>query len=637
MKQIPTAIYPFVCSPWRFAALLGVAFLAPAVAILAITNDSVPIEAAIDKSPETAALNETPSNEETIIPDAADLRFIRVTAGSFTMGSPPNEPGRIRGPESPEHTVTLSRDYDLAQTPITWKQWILVRSWATNNGYDDLPLLQKGSHGDDRNSDDDPVTMVSWWDAVQWLNAKSEMTGKTPVYYTSPAMDETSIYRTGRPSIHVDWLADGYRLPTEAEWEYAGRAGTTTAFYTGPISHIHQEPLDPNLDLAGWYSGNSEGKTHPVGQKEPNAWGLFDMHGNVWEWCWNYQESYGDESQTDPVGPVTGQNRVRRGGSWQHDAFLARSAYRLYSGPLNRLNSFGFRAARNADPRAENSSPSENAPDKEALESADQFSILSLAPDRPFGPEVALLSEAGKQYLGDPVFEVSEDGELSPATLPQRMEVLQTANRDFFIRGEVYLGGTYMEMPYPEDLLSGFTLFVREKDLHHRYELNPERPRTKRRLLEGKKLEEIEQPFHLGQPLLHEWTPFSALVTKDKIVFQIGHQIGQIPGPLDEDGKTFIGLAPGSKLRSLWLSFVQDPDEPENSQTSEEFPSRTWTDVSGRTLQGALLGFNETSVTIRRDFDKRIFTILLETLSEPDREIAADLLSQRAIEQREEQ
>ena len=132
----------------------------------------------------------------------------------------------------------------------------------------------------------------------------------------------------------------GARLPTEAEWEYACRAGTTGA-YGG----------SGNLDEMGWYDGNSGDKTHPVGQKKPNAWGLCDMHGNVWEWCSDWFGDYPSGSVTDPTGPSSGSYRVLRGGSWRSVAWGCRSAYRCYGyDPDGRFNSIGLRLLCSAGP-----------------------------------------------------------------------------------------------------------------------------------------------------------------------------------------------------------------------------------------------------------------------------------------------
>ncbi len=129
-----------------------------------------------------------------------------------------------------------------------------------------------------------------------------------------------------------------YRLPTEAEWEYACRAGSTTRFCFGDE--------EAELEDYAWYEENSEGKTHPVGQKQPNAWGLYDMHGNVWEWCQDWYGDYPAGPVTDPRGPDTGEYRVLRGGSWGNDSRNLRSAVRDYNNPDFRHYNFGFRVAR---------------------------------------------------------------------------------------------------------------------------------------------------------------------------------------------------------------------------------------------------------------------------------------------------
>jgi formylglycine-generating enzyme required for sulfatase activity len=136
-----------------------------------------------------------------------------------------------------------------------------------------------------------------------------------------------------------------YRLPTEAEWEYACRAGTTTAFANGDITEL-KCGHDPNLAAMGCYCGNSGDKTHPVAQKKPNAWGLYDMHGNVWEWCDDWYGNYSNSHVTDPKGPSSGRSRVLRGGYWSHYAGYCRSAIRSGCSPGGRSSGVGFRIAR---------------------------------------------------------------------------------------------------------------------------------------------------------------------------------------------------------------------------------------------------------------------------------------------------
>lgn len=279
-----------------------------------------------------------PALLSTAEPDLPDFSYI--PSGSFTMGSPSDEPGR-KSDEGPQHQVTLSEAFFLQQTSVTWAQWNAVRDWGLQNGYSDLATGRKGSHGDSRNTDEEPVTMISWLDAVKWLNARSEMEGLTPAYRVGE-----NVYRTGtlNPVQNVD--ANGYRLPTEAEWEYAARAGTTTAFHSGPITFTGVGPLDPNLDQIGWYGGNSGGQTRPVGQKEANAFGLYDMSGNVGDWCGDWWLlDYPDEPVTDPTGADSGVSRAYRGGYWGSNADSCRSASRSHSHPGGGGIWIGFRPA----------------------------------------------------------------------------------------------------------------------------------------------------------------------------------------------------------------------------------------------------------------------------------------------------
>jgi len=142
----------------------------------------------------------------------------------------------------------------------------------------------------------------------------------------------------------------GYRLPTEAEWEYAYRAGTTTAYYNGANdpSACSCSPVDTNANAIGWYCGNAGNTTHPVGQKQANAWGLYDMAGNVWEWCHDwFQSSLGSSAVTDPWGSPSGSYWVVRGSSWSRFAYFLRAARRASSTPpTHRLNDLGFRCSR---------------------------------------------------------------------------------------------------------------------------------------------------------------------------------------------------------------------------------------------------------------------------------------------------
>ena len=184
--------------------------------------------------------------------------------------------------------------YRLAEYPVTQAEYVQVT--GTN---------PSTAHGDRL-----PVESVSWWDAVRFCNLLSEREGLAPAYEL--AADE----------IEWDASADGYRLPTEAEWEYACRAGTTGARY-GPLDEI------------AWYRGNSQERIHDVGGKQPNAWGLYDMLGNVWEWCWDIYDA-----------EVYGSYRVLRGGGWFDEHWSCRASVRRRSHPTFRTDDVGFRLAR---------------------------------------------------------------------------------------------------------------------------------------------------------------------------------------------------------------------------------------------------------------------------------------------------
>ena len=222
--------------------------------------------------------------------------FVLLPAGTFTMGSPGFAP--CFDPEkAPQHQVRLTQYFYMQTTEVTQAQWEAVMG-SNPTSFEKCPTC--------------PVDSVSWND-VQAFIVKMNTHGPGT-----------------------------YSLPTEAQWEYAARAGSTTAFYNGGIANCVK---DSNLDAIGWYTYNSGGKTHPVAQKTPNPWGLYDMSGNVFEWCQDwYSSSYYSSSPTDdPQGPSSGANRVLRGGGWNSNAQTCRSAIRRYYTPDGRHYFFGFR------------------------------------------------------------------------------------------------------------------------------------------------------------------------------------------------------------------------------------------------------------------------------------------------------
>jgi formylglycine-generating enzyme required for sulfatase activity/uncharacterized membrane protein len=280
-----------------------------------------------------------------IEPHISGMSF--VSGGTFSMGLPAGEPGSYAG--DTQHSVTVSRPFYINQYEVSWTEWNVVRDWtllAENDplGYD-IPTGRMGG-GEGEPTIDHPVTSVSWFDAIKWCNAKSEMNGLTPVYYTDSGL--SSVYRSGQIDLintWVDWSSTGYRLPTEAEWEFACRAGTQSSFFTGPITATGSG-LCMNLDLAGWYSANSGNVTHPVGQKAANANALHDTHGNVWEWTWDRHEAFSSNPVSDPRGPDTGSLRTARGGSFNNNAENCQSSSRFPASPNYNGWDIGFRVAR---------------------------------------------------------------------------------------------------------------------------------------------------------------------------------------------------------------------------------------------------------------------------------------------------
>ena len=259
--------------------------------------------------------------------------FVRIEAGTFTMGSPPGELGRDS--DETQHEVTLTRDFFMQATEVTQAQW---QSLMGNNP----------SYFDSCGSDC-PVELVNWWDAAGYANALSASEGLDECY-TLEGCDADFGEVPNCTGVTVNapggdvYACEGYRLPTEAEWEYAARGGTTTATYNGDLTETSCG-FDAVLDPIGWYCGNDPGGTSPVRGKTPNAYGLYDMLGNVWEWCWDRYESYPGDV-TDPSGPLSGSFRVLGGGSWGSDAQLARAAGRFNRGPGFRNRDIGFRLVR---------------------------------------------------------------------------------------------------------------------------------------------------------------------------------------------------------------------------------------------------------------------------------------------------
>lgn len=270
--------------------------------------------------------------------------MVLIPAGEFTIGD------TLDGLASatPTTNVTVSAFF-MDRTEITWATWQDVRAWAINAGYS----INSGAG----KATTHPVQSVTWYDVVKWCNARSELAGLPPVYYTNAAL--TQLYKAGTPStIYPDWNAAGYRLPTEAEWEKAARGGSSglrfpwgnlidvnRANYKALMAYSYDLGPTDGYHPLGDYPNTSPGTT-PVGTFPDNAYGLYDMAGNVAEWCWDwYSAPYA--GGTDPHGPLgPGSNRLFRGGAWDQGPYRSRCADRNIIPPNNSQFYIGFRCVR---------------------------------------------------------------------------------------------------------------------------------------------------------------------------------------------------------------------------------------------------------------------------------------------------
>ncbi|KMQ50788.1 hypothetical protein CHISP_2311 [Chitinispirillum alkaliphilum] len=248
--------------------------------------------------------------------DPENMVLIRSAGTSFTMGD-----NRVHANTGPAHEVRFTYDFWIDTVPVTQE------NFKTVMGRNPSHFAGNMSH---------PVEMVTWYDAVLYCNARSKMHNLDTVYVYTDALFDSTGRAISLENLVIRYEARGYRLPTEAEWEFAARAGATEQFFWG--DEMDEEYV--------WYIQNSLQTTRPVAEKKPNAWGLHDMAGNVWEWCNDWFAGYSSEVKNDPTGPEDGVFKVMRGGSWHNIAPFLRVAYRTHNAPDYSYYALGFRCVK---------------------------------------------------------------------------------------------------------------------------------------------------------------------------------------------------------------------------------------------------------------------------------------------------
>ena len=285
----------------------------------------------------------------TMVTNQSPAGMLWIDGGEFVMG---DTQGVGDSDQAPIHTNFIS-GFWMDEREVTKAKWDEVYTWAMNHGY----AFDNAGSG---KTNDHPVQKVNWYDCVKWCNARSQKEGLTPCYYTSASLN--ALYTNGQVTVSnnwVNWSANGYRLPTEAEWEKAARGGRQGRLFPwgrDTIQHgqanyfstnLYPYDISPTRGYHPAYTNDGKPYTSPAGSFPANGYGLHDMAGNVWEWCWDWYGSYSAAYQSDPRGPASGSCRVLRGGSWNRPAFYVQCTSRYDSGfPTYDDYYYGFRCAR---------------------------------------------------------------------------------------------------------------------------------------------------------------------------------------------------------------------------------------------------------------------------------------------------
>jgi len=302
----------------------------------------------------TPNATQTAVAQKTVVAGFSYTSFTSVPIGTFTQEDPYGT--------SFSHTIS---SFYMGKYEVTYELWYEVRQWALSKGYAFANAGREGNDGTDgaepTGAKYEPVTYINWRDVIVWCNAYSQMAGLTPVYcsdagFTTPIKDSTdgaygSSINTAQGSYdnpYVNWDCDGYRLPTEGEWEYAARYINGSSWTPYNYASGDTAPYNTSTTIGDycWYGENSGNVTHDVGGKTANALGIYDMSGNMYEWCWDWDADYPGAS-TNYRGPASGSLRMLRGGGYRYIAEYLQTGYRNFTGsPFVEADVLGFRLAR---------------------------------------------------------------------------------------------------------------------------------------------------------------------------------------------------------------------------------------------------------------------------------------------------